>query len=189
MSDPSPSVGTGQVTSPVARYFLRRRDYEIWSPWALADVSSVLAAELGPEQVSPMGITRPSGERVDHVRSITIVSRDAKNGPWRFVLRGSMNPASDGTRISGVVGPRTSVLTLVMGWLGVVTLFLVSGLVSVVVGMASGQHPLIVPWVLVPGAIFVASFLLHQVAAASAEQRWRATDQWLRDLVHARDVP
>lgn len=185
MNSSSSSTHSWTATRAGQRFLLERRPCEIWSPKSPAQVSAVLSAELGTEQISPLENIVRDGEWGNRERSLVIASRDAGHSPWRFVFKGSMRAGADGTWLTGVVGPSSAVLLFVLGWMSVVSLFLLSGIVTVVVNLISGQRTLVVAWLLVPAAVLIATYVIHQAAVASAEVRWRATDQWLRELVDA----
>ncbi len=165
-----------------------RRRYEMWSPQSLEQVSAALSAELGSEQISPLENISRIGSPGSRERSLVIAGRDAGTSPWRFVFKGSMIAQAGGTCLTGEVGPSPQFLIVVLVWMSVVSLFLISGIVTVVVGLVSGQRTLVIPWVVVPTAVLLASYALHRTATISAQARWRSTDQWLRKLLDARET-
>ena len=146
-----------------------------------------MSAEFGSELISPLENVSLVGAPGNRERSLVITGRDAGASAWRFVFKGSMMAEAGGTRLTCEVGPSPLILIVVLVWMSVVSLFLVSGIVTVVVGLASGQRTLVVPWVVVPTVVLLASYALHRAATMAAEARWRGTDQWLRNLLDARE--
>lgn len=189
MSEVSSGLTPGAVSRVPRTVVWRRRPWEIWSPQSPDDLVAVLSDAAGAEGISPMAIAGASGERGARERPLVIAGRDADRNPWRFEFRGVMRPGSGGTWLSGVVGPRSALLVTVLAWMSVVAVFFVSGVVAVVVGEFSGQAPLVVPWLVAPAVVLLVSFGLHRAAWASAEKRWRTTDEWLRRVVDAPTAP
>ncbi len=175
-------------TRGAQRLLQGRRRYELWSPQSLEQVSAALSAELGAEQITPFENISAIASPGNRERSLVIAGRDAGASPWRFVFKGSMIAQAGGTCLTGEVGPGPVFLIAVLVWMSVVSLFLLSGIVTVVVGLMSGQRTLVIPWVVVPTAVLLASYALHRTATISAHARWRSTDQWLRQLLDARET-
>lgn len=164
---------------------LRRRPWAIWSPASPAQLVAMLSAEVGTEQISPMEIASSALASSERERPLVIADRGASRSPWRFVFRGSMRAGEGGTWLTGDVGPSPAFLISGLAWMSVFAVFFLSGVVAVVVGAMSGQHSLAVPWILVPAVVLLVSYSLHHAAWTAAETRWRATEQWLGDLVAA----
>ncbi len=160
----------------------RRLPWTLWSPATPDQLTAALSAELGTESISPLDMAASGHSRGERERPLVIAGREASRSPWRFVFRGSVRAGEGGAWLSGHVGPSPAILVTVLAWMSIVAVFFLSGVVAVVVGMLSGQRPLVVPWVLAPAVVLVASYALHHAAWSRAETRWRATEEWLSEI-------
>jgi hypothetical protein len=159
----------------------------LWSPLDPPDLSELLTKDADSHHESFFSVHQGLSGESGRSLSITSVDPSVSRNPWRFVVKGSLEPGDGGTWLRGTIGPRANVLIVGLVWLSVVALFLAADLVSILTEVVSGKGASQLSLTYAPVVIIMVSVAVIEVGTRRASAQWESVNERLMNLMKARD--